>query len=105
MQTLTALSWHMSCDCISAGAKPQDVRRFRRNRIFRSAMHAAVQLPDLMPLMSEGAVDTDLSSLPGSKQVVVPSNTCVGAHCACRSGCCRLFLSECHALQQQSIPA
>ena len=67
------------------------MRHFKRNRFFKSAMHAAVQFPDLVPLMWEGgsaAVNSNLSSLPGSKQVVVPSNTCKRAHCSCRSGYC-----------------
>ena len=67
------------------------MRHFQRNRFFKSAMHAAVQFPDLVLAMWEGgsvAVNNNLCSLPGSKQVVVPSNTCESAHCSCRSGYC-----------------
>ena len=98
----------MRCDPISAGVKLQEAQRFKENRFYKSAMHAAVQYPDLAPLMwEEGcpAADDGLSSLPGGKQVVLPSNTCVRAQCACRNGCCCFFImnmmkmnmmSECH---------
>ena len=109
MKTSTASSWLMRRDFqYLQEAKPQDVRHFKRNRFFKSAMHAAVQFPDLVPLMWEGgsaAVNNTLSSLPGSKQVEVPSNTCERAHCSCRSGYCASCCPKCYGCRQQSIPA
>ena len=54
---------------------PRDTQRFRRNRYYKSAMHAAVEYPDLAMLMWEGGksasyvVDSTDSLLPGTKQV------------------------------------
>ena len=93
---------------MSAGVKLQDVQRFRRNRFYKSAMHAAVQYPDLAQLMWRGGIevaDDNLSSLPGSRQVVVPSNTCEKDHYGCRRSCCRLLSADCRDCRQQSIPA
>ena len=80
MRTSTAPSWSMRGDSKFAGVKPQCVQRFRRNRFYKSAMHAAVQYPDLAMLMWEGgstASDDGLGILlPGSKQVLMPRHTC-----------------------------
>ena len=60
---------------LRAGAKPRDTKRFAKNRYYKSAMHAAVQYPDLAMLMWEGgqsaasAADGIGNLLPGSKQV------------------------------------
>ena len=54
---------------------PQDTQRSGGNRYYKSAMHAAVECPDLAMLMWEGgksashAVDSSDSLLPGTKQV------------------------------------
>ena len=83
------------------------MRHFKRNRFFKSAMHAAVQFPDLVPLMWEGgsaAVNNNLSSLPGSKQVVVPSNTCMRAHCSCRNGHCAFSCLNAMVAGKVSLP-
>ena len=83
---------------MSAGVKPQDVQRFRGNRFFKSAMHAAVQYLDLAPLMWQGGsavVDDTMCSLPCSKQVLMPSNTCKRAQPGCRSGCCCCSFFSC----------
>jgi len=56
--------------------KPQDTMLFRKNRYYKSAMHAAVQYPDLAMLMWEGSesvpdgMDGMVDLLPGTKQVM-----------------------------------
>ncbi len=58
--------------------KPQDTQQFRRNRYYKSAVHAAVEYPDLAMLMWEGGksgshgVEGTDSLLPGTKQVRPP---------------------------------
>ncbi len=64
-------TWH-------AGMKPHDTQQFRRNQYYKSAMHAAVEYPDLAMLMWEGGrsgshgVEGTDSLLPGTKQVGLP---------------------------------
>ena len=75
------------------------MQHVKKNRFYKSAMHAAVQYPDLAMLIWEGgspASDGLGTPLPYSRQVWVPDNTCKKAHCGCRSGCCCLPLSICH---------
>ncbi len=54
---------------------PKDTQRFRRNEYYKSAIHAAVEYPDLAMLMWEGGksasqeVESADSLLPGTKQV------------------------------------
>lgn len=54
---------------------PKKYTHFRKNRFYKSAMHAAVQYPDLAMMMWEGgrsAAEADGidSLIPGSKQVL-----------------------------------
>ena len=54
---------------------PEDTQHLTRNSSYKSAMHAAVEYPDLAMLMWEGgksashAVESTDSLLPGTKQV------------------------------------
>ncbi|CAL5221738.1 g3987 [Coccomyxa viridis] len=60
---------------VDCGMKPQDTQQFRRNRYYKSAVHAAVEYPDLAMLMWEGGksgshgVEGTDSLLPGTKQM------------------------------------
>jgi hypothetical protein len=58
-----------------AGMDPKKYTHFRKNRFYKSVMHAAVQYPDLAMMMWEGgrsAAEADGidSLIPGSKQVM-----------------------------------
>ncbi len=60
------------CMCC-AGMRPKDTRRFRGNSYYKSAMHAAVEYPDLAMLMEGGSsMESGNSPKPGTKQVRHP---------------------------------
>ena len=71
----------------AAGVNPQDTKRFRGNRFYKSAMHAAVEYPDLSMLMWEGGSSASQGLegmgelLPGTKQVshhqAAPQASCI----------------------------
>ena len=58
-----------------AGVDPQDTRQFGGNRYYKSAMHAAVEYPDLAMLKRKGGKSASQASndvkalLPGVNQV------------------------------------
>lgn len=62
-------------DMCCAGMDAKNNAHFQKNRFYKSAMHAAVQYPDLAMMMWEGgrsAAEADGidSLIPGSKQVM-----------------------------------
>ena len=58
-----------------AGMKPKDIKSFRRNSYYKSAIHAAVEYPGLAMLTGLGSVSRSPgveggnSQLPAAKQV------------------------------------
>ena len=73
-----------------AGMDPKKYTHFRKNRFYKSAMHAAVQYPDLAMMMWEGgrsAAEADGidSLIPGSKQVMHAACDMHGANLSCLS--------------------
>lgn len=56
-------------DVAYVGVTPRPLRRFSKNRYYKSAMHAAVLYPDMAMIISESGNDSHNTVLPGSKQV------------------------------------